>query len=556
MSKQRRRTARLILALLVALTFGAGLAAPVQATHELADLACVSILLPDDPGVHASTDGATVVWNSFDHQGQMDVQEYSILAARLDDRQPFEVARGDVLLDQADVDGDIVVWLAGAVGEADVHAKRLSTAEQFVVSDSAAEEQRPLVEGDWVVWYSVMDDTAAIMARDIGSMADPLTIVSGSVQDGISQLSWPQVDGGRVYWSVADDEGSSELYSAALGPDPEVVDEGLPGGQVSDGILVSEMALDEQGIAITVVDLATRASRTVTLAVGQHPSSGIAVTDGRYLFTGYITRIGGSTGSDFAMLTYDLLTDSWFPFINATNVSLHPEADAVAWVSGAPLGSRCIGAAHIRDIVPSARRSGPAGISGEVWYPETGHTLFGFRSFWEGSGGLPVFGYPLTEEFQELNPDTDAFYTTQYVERQRFEAHHENAGTPYNVLLGRLGAQLLELQGRDWRAFPTADPAAPHYFPETGHAIAPEFYGYWSSHGLEFGDEGVSFRESLALFGYPISEPMTETNADGDTVLTQYFERAVFEWHPENAGTPYEVLLRRVGAEVLMARGW
>jgi hypothetical protein len=39
-------------------------------------------------------------------------------------------------------------------------------------------------------------------------------------------------------------------------------------------------------------------------------------------------------------------------------------------------------------------------------------------------------------------------------------------------------------------------------------------------------------------------------------VLTQYFERAVFEWHLENAGTHYEVLLRRLGAEMLAARGW
>ncbi len=41
-----------------------------------------------------------------------------------------------------------------------------------------------------------------------------------------------------------------------------------------------------------------------------------------------------------------------------------------------------------------------------------------------------------------------------------------------------------------------------------------------------------------------------------DTVLTQYFERAVFEHHPENAGTEYEVLLRRLGAEMLDERGW
>jgi len=191
-----------------------------------------------------------------------------------------------------------------------------------------------------------------------------------------------------------------------------------------------------------------------------------------------------------------------------------------------------------------------------AYFPETGHYLgHGFKAFWEARGGLPVFGFPQTEEFSEQNPDTTAMYTVQYFERQRFEWHPENAGTPYDVLLGRLGAQLLALQGRDWTTFPTTDPGAPHYFAETGHAIAEEFYAYWRSHGLEFGDVDVSFRESLALFGYPLSEAMTETNGDGDTVLTQYFERAVFEYHPDNP-EPYRVLLRRVGAELLVARGW
>jgi hypothetical protein len=39
-------------------------------------------------------------------------------------------------------------------------------------------------------------------------------------------------------------------------------------------------------------------------------------------------------------------------------------------------------------------------------------------------------------------------------------------------------------------------------------------------------------REALALFGYPITEPAMETNSSGDTVLTQWFERARFECHP------------------------
>jgi hypothetical protein len=129
--------------------------------------------------------------------------------------------------------------------------------------------------------------------------------------------------------------------------------------------------------------------------------------------------------------------------------------------------------------------------------------------------------------------------------------HPENA-RPYDVLLGRLGFDSLIKQGRDWNTFGKVDPSTPHYFPETGHAIASQFWDYWSSHGLEFdGQRGKSFQESLALFGMPLSEPVMEKSAtDGDTYVTQHFERARFEFHPENAGTSYEVLLGLLGREL------
>jgi hypothetical protein len=90
------------------------------------------------------------------------------------------------------------------------------------------------------------------------------------------------------------------------------------------------------------------------------------------------------------------------------------------------------------------------------------------------------------------------------------------------------------------------------WFGETRQMTCADFIAYWRSHGLDLGDEGISYRESLALFGYPISRPYV----DPDTgLLTQYFERAIFELHPDNPD-PYRVLLRRLGAEVLDGRGW
>ena len=41
-----------------------------------------------------------------------------------------------------------------------------------------------------------------------------------------------------------------------------------------------------------------------------------------------------------------------------------------------------------------------------------------------------------------------------------------------------------------------------------------------------------------------------ESNADGDTVMTQWFERARFEFHPAN-DPAQQVLLGRLGAELL-----
>ena len=167
----------------------------------------------------------------------------------------------------------------------------------------------------------------------------------------------------------------------------------------------------------------------------------------------------------------------------------------------------------------------------------TGHDVAGrFQSFYDQSGGLPVFGYALSGPVYENN------LFTQYFERQRFEYHPENAGTPYEVLLGRLGFDTAQAQGSAHdRAVPDAaspEPAITRTAPTSPRPVIQlclGFLDYWKAHGLEFGDDGVSYRESLALFGYPISDAFVD-QATGMTV--QYFERARFEYHPENPA-PY-----------------
>jgi hypothetical protein len=79
---------------------------------------------------------------------------------------------------------------------------------------------------------------------------------------------------------------------------------------------------------------------------------------------------------------------------------------------------------------------------GARFFSETGHNLAGsFLAYWTANGGLPQFGYPISEEFVETLEDGKP-YTVQYFERARFEHHPENQ-PPYDVLLGQFGRRIL-----------------------------------------------------------------------------------------------------------------
>lgn len=183
-------------------------------------------------------------------------------------------------------------------------------------------------------------------------------------------------------------------------------------------------------------------------------------------------------------------------------------------------------------------------------FPETGYQVCGrIREYWNQNGGLPVFGYPIGPQ-QGVTIEGKE-YQAQEFERNRLELHPENA-RPYDVLLGRLGADVLVKQGRDWQQFSKVSSAASgcRYFAETGHSLCEPFLSYWQSHGLSLdGKSGYTADESLALFGLPLSEQQQEVLSDGTTYTVQWFERARFESHPENAA-PYNVLLGLLGVEV------
>ena len=182
----------------------------------------------------------------------------------------------------------------------------------------------------------------------------------------------------------------------------------------------------------------------------------------------------------------------------------------------------------------------PTNLSAELLYfAETGHTLRGTTlRYWNKFGGLAQFGYPLTEEFPETSESDGETYTVQYFERARFELHPENTGTDYEVLLGLLGRQYHAVDK------PATALKGQRYFPETGHNLGWAFRSYWEQYG------------GLFIYGVPLTEEFQEkSRIDGKAYAVQYFERARFEYHPENIGKS-QVLLGLLGRQTLQDRGW
>lgn len=157
------------------------------------------------------------------------------------------------------------------------------------------------------------------------------------------------------------------------------------------------------------------------------------------------------------------------------------------------------------------------------YYAETGHSVSShFLAHMDATGGVAGVGYPITDTFSSTGID-GLPYTTQCFERRALELHPENSCG--NLVLGRqLGRIRFETKYpsgavEQWK---TTDPG--RTFPETGFTVSNAFLRHWDETG------------GLAENGYPLSEEIEE-----DGYIVQYFERAVFQYHPESADPAYEV---------------
>ena len=120
-------------------------------------------------------------------------------------------------------------------------------------------------------------------------------------------------------------------------------------------------------------------------------------------------------------------------YFERARFELHPELPSAYYVSLTHLGRQLT-----RGRTDQAFR--PAAPGGGAFFKETSHNVSGaFLQFWNRRGGLPIFGFPISEEFEEASPPDGTRRRVQYFERARFEYHAGN-----RVQLGLLGLQMLE----------------------------------------------------------------------------------------------------------------
>lgn len=101
-----------------------------------------------------------------------------------------------------------------------------------------------------------------------------------------------------------------------------------------------------------------------------------------------------------------------------------------------------------------------------AFFPQTGHSLREpFLSYWQARGGLPIFGYPISEAFSEKSQTDGKTYQVQYFERNRLEYHPEAKGTPNEIQLGLLGREFYN------RLYGSAVPPAPSPYPVSIDAL-------------------------------------------------------------------------------------
>ncbi|HKP52611.1 MAG TPA: neutral zinc metallopeptidase [Chloroflexia bacterium] len=183
------------------------------------------------------------------------------------------------------------------------------------------------------------------------------------------------------------------------------------------------------------------------------------------------------------------------------------------------------------------RQAPPAPQAFGHYFSETTQAVGGtFYSFWYNNGAVTRFGYPISPELQERSETDNKTYIMQYFERGILEWHPENR-PPNNVLVSPVGTYLYKQRyPRGATGQQPNNTSGSVLFRESGKRLGGKFLDFWRKNNGQ------------VQFGYPITDEfMQQSPTDGKTYRVQYFQRAIFELHPEMR-PPADVMLVLAGS--------
>ncbi|HEX8230258.1 MAG TPA: hypothetical protein VF826_13220 [Chloroflexia bacterium] len=460
-----------------------------------------------------STDGVRVVWRDARNvdrayrNGNNQLVNFDLYGTVLGDGKPAIMSRAAQMQNRPAVWGNTVVWAdfrdsAGADDPeaGNIYMTEFPSGKETVLVKANGAQVRPATNGRFVVWTDYRNEpdpngtNSDIYAYDLDTGQEfPITTAPDTQTD-------PVISGNIVVWADwRKGDNTADIYGYDLAAKREFSISTAPGSQIQPAI----------------------SSNVVVWADFRNEKD--------------------PAGSNTDIYGYDLTTRQEFPVFVGPAPQRQPgiAGGVVAWEDEAKGNKdRDIMGATISGIAITPPPSPPPALpgTGAHRFPETRQVVTGlFLDYWEKNGSLPQQGYPISPVMREKSDLDGKEYTVQYFERAVFEYHPEQK-PPFNVLLSQLGT--FRYQQKYPNGAPnqsTNNSPGARFFPETGKTVGGLFLIYWNNHG------------GLAQQGYPISDEFVEkSELDSKEYTVQYFERAVFELHPENP-EPYSVLLSQLG---------
>src|SRR5579875_299650 len=380
----------------------------------------------------ARTDGRTIV-----SVGPSESEPFTVIDVQpVNGASPTTIGSGNDFVGSPDVSGNLVVW-SEAPGNlvnatySNIREENLRTSSIVDVTSNQTNvfDDSPSISGSRVAWVRTISGASgqasySLMTTDLKTSAAPVVVATTSSE----RYERPSISGNLIVWTQDGQSASdpSTLWGDYAGSAPFAIATGSGGNVVSGGDVGGSNVVYGLGSQVHLVNVAVPGSDRVISNDGDSPT-----TDGRYVF--WHVELTNDGNLEDLIRGYDIETNSYIapPALAEMNIEPWTRGGVLVWTNDTDIEAEAI-----QSFLPSAQQPNPGKTSPNwTFYPQTGHYLsYGFRDFWQTNGGLPIFGYPLTEEFDQGG------LTVQYLERQRFE-YHPNNPAPYQVELGLLGSE-------------------------------------------------------------------------------------------------------------------